>query len=99
MNLFQVLKRIYDSNIRNYTIYYDKHHHLLFSHMEYIGKWDAEIVKLVFPNQSIRSLTHSITQSINRSINQPINQSIIHLFIQSVSQSIILHIETLHNMT
>lgn len=33
----QVLKRIYDSNIRNYTIYYDKHHHLLFSHMEYIG--------------------------------------------------------------
>ncbi|XP_078349623.1 L-rhamnose mutarotase-like [Oculina patagonica] len=33
----QVLQRIYDSNIRNYTIYYDKHHHLLFSHMEYIG--------------------------------------------------------------
>ena len=35
---FQVLQRIYDSNIRNYTIYYDKYHHLLFSHMEYIGK-------------------------------------------------------------
>jgi len=35
---FQVLQRIYDSNIRNYTIYYDKYHQLLFSHMEYIGK-------------------------------------------------------------
>ena len=52
--VFQVLKRIYDSNIRNYTIYYDKYHHLLFSHMEYVGK----------------CLKLSVNQSINQSMNR-----------------------------
>ena len=54
ISFFQVLKRIYDSNIRNYTIYYDKYHHLLFSHMEYVGK----------------CLKLSVNQSINQSMNR-----------------------------
>ncbi|KAK3748744.1 hypothetical protein QZH41_015686 [Actinostola sp. cb2023] len=43
----QVLKRIYDSNIRNYTIYYDKNNQVLFSHFEYIGdNFDADMAAI-----------------------------------------------------
>ena len=90
MNLFQVLKRIYDSNIRNFTIYYDKHHHLLFSHMEYIGKWDAEVVKLISNRLINQFINQSMTQSVHPSIHPSISQSI--------TQPIIVN-KTLRNRT
>ena len=33
----KVLKRLEESNIRNFTIYYSAKLHLLFSHLEYVG--------------------------------------------------------------
>ena len=41
LSQLQVLERLYKSNVRNFTIYYDKHNSLLFSHMEYIGKYNT----------------------------------------------------------
>ena len=35
----QVLERMYQSNIRNFTIYYHKETGLLFQHFEWIGHW------------------------------------------------------------
>ena len=36
-----VLQRMYKSNIRNFTLYYHKETHTLFSHFEWIGHWQC----------------------------------------------------------
>ena len=97
MNLFQVLKRIYDSNIRNFTIYYDKHHHLLFSHMEYIGKWDAEVVKLISNRLINQFINQSMTQSVHPSIHPSVNQ--LHSPSLLTKPYVTEHVMTWHCMT
>lgn len=40
-----VLRRMYQSNIRNFTIYYHKETNMMFSHYEWIGHWKRPMSK------------------------------------------------------